>query len=214
MEAGARACYSVRVPVRLTALLAACVLVLAIGVYLFIQVRASPAIADSGHRGHHDKMSAADEEPETTPPESSDSAPTPSPGHRSATVGITRPSLASGEAGGSADVAVADLNVRHATVGPHPSDHVATPKLDARMLEASKAYDRGDTAEAADIAKKILAEQPGNARMLRIVVSTACMDGDAATAKQYYATLGKSDQGQMRTRCERYGVTFDGAGAP
>ncbi len=199
---------------RLTALLAACVLVLAIGVYLFIQVHASPAIADSGHRGHHDKMSAADEEPAAPPAESSDSAPTSAPGHRSAAVTITPPSLSGDSGGSSANLTAADPNVRHATVGPRSSDHIATPKLDAQMLEASKAYDRGDTAEATDLAKKILAEQPGNARMLRIVVSTACMDGDAATAKQFYAPLGKSDQAQMRTRCERYGVTFDGAGAP
>lgn len=211
MEADARACYAMRVPVRLTALIAACVVVLGIGFYLFIQVHASPASADSGRHGAHGKLAAADEEPATPPDEAT---PPPASGRRSAAVALPHPTVAAGTAGTSDEVAVADPNVRHATVGPRAADHVATPKLDATMLEASKAYDRGDTDEARDIAKKVIAEQPGNVRMLRILVSTACIDSDAATAKQYYASLPKSDQAQMRTRCERFGVTFDGVGAP
>jgi len=87
----------------------------------------------------------------------------------------------------------------------------ANPKLEAVMLEANKAYDRGDIDEARELAKKVVSDDPSNVRMLRVLVSTSCMDGDAATAKQYYATLPKSDQRQMQTRCSRYGVTFPDA---
>ena len=89
-----------------------------------------------------------------------------------------------------------------------PDGEKPNVKLEAEMVEANKAYDRGDTDEARDIAKRIVASQPGNVRMLRILVSTSCIDGDAAAAKQYYATLPKGDQNQMATRCARYGVTF------
>jgi hypothetical protein len=76
------------------------------------------------------------------------------------------------------------------------------------MDEANKAYDRGDFDEARTIAGRVLAGQPGNVRMLRVVVSSACIDGDAATAQNHFARLPPADQAQMRTRCARYGISF------
>ena len=76
------------------------------------------------------------------------------------------------------------------------------------MTEANKAYDRGDLDEARQLAQKILMRQPGNERMLRIMVSSSCMDGDAADAQKYYNQLPPHDRVAMKTRCDRYGITF------
>jgi hypothetical protein len=84
----------------------------------------------------------------------------------------------------------------------------ANPKLDAVMDQANKAYDRQDYEDAKTIAGKILAKLPKNTRMLRIMVSASCMDGDNATAQKYYEQLPKPDRLQMRARCDRNGVTF------
>lgn len=84
----------------------------------------------------------------------------------------------------------------------------ANPRLDAVMGEANKAYDAGEFDEAKQIALKVLAKSPGNVRMLRIVVSAECIAGDPSEAQKYYAQLPAPDRAQMRTRCDRYGVTF------
>ncbi len=82
------------------------------------------------------------------------------------------------------------------------------PKLDAIMGEANRAYDQGDFDEAKQIAVKVLDRAPGNVRMMRIIVSAECIAGDAAEAQKYFAKLPVEDRAQMRTRCDRYGVTL------
>jgi hypothetical protein len=82
------------------------------------------------------------------------------------------------------------------------------PKLDSLMDEANKAYDRGEFEEARALATKVLAKVPTNPRMLRIMVSAACQENDAADAQRYYNQLPASDRAQMKIRCDRYGVTF------
>jgi hypothetical protein len=86
-----------------------------------------------------------------------------------------------------------------------------SPRLDSTMSEANKAYDRGDFDDASVAAAKVLAKDPTNVRMLRVMVSSACINGDTAVAQKYYAPLPEPDRAQMRIRCERYGVTFEGA---
>jgi hypothetical protein len=76
------------------------------------------------------------------------------------------------------------------------------------MAEANKAYDRGDYEDAKLIAGRLLASNPSNVRMLRIMVSASCIDGDSAVAQAHYAKLPPSDQEQMRARCARYGIAF------
>jgi thioredoxin-like negative regulator of GroEL len=85
---------------------------------------------------------------------------------------------------------------------------LAGPKLDAVMDEANKAYDRGDFEDAKTIAGRLLAKLPTNVRMLRIMVSASCIDGDSAVAQAHYAKLPPADQEQMRVRCARYGIAF------
>jgi hypothetical protein len=99
---------------------------------------------------------------------------------------------------------------------PQPGDDLdsiaigsaANPKLDAIMDQANKAYDRQDYEEAKSIAGKVLAKVPTNTRMLRIMVSSACLEGDQALAQQYYVQLPKPDRLQMKQRCDRAGITF------
>jgi hypothetical protein len=99
---------------------------------------------------------------------------------------------------------------------PQPGDDLdsiaigsaANPKLDAIMDQANKAYDRQDYEEAKSIAGKVLAKVPTNARMLRIMVSSSCLEGDQALAQQYYVQLPKADRLQMKQRCDRAGITF------
>jgi hypothetical protein len=76
------------------------------------------------------------------------------------------------------------------------------------MAEANRAYDRGDLDEAKTLASRVLARQPTSVRMLRILVSASCIDGDTATAVASFGKLPAPDQAQMRVRCARYGVAF------
>jgi hypothetical protein len=211
---------------RVIALGVASLLVLAIGVHLFLQVHASPASAAVSPRASTPESVAA------TPP--SDDTQGPSTAHNSGST--ARPELAGGAAAPADDgaehphVAAHMRQVgeetpddaegsdghRHRHVAGFPRDkdgkvNKDQQKREADMIEANKAYDRGDTDEAREIAKRIVDAEPGNIRMLRILVSTSCLDGDAAAAKQYYATLPKGDQAQMQTRCARYGVNFTDA---
>lgn len=91
------------------------------------------------------------------------------------------------------------------------SDHpvYTDAQLDEMMRNANHAYDQEDYDDATDLALKVLAARPGNARMLRILVSAACISGDSITAQKYYDPLPRSDKLAMSTRCARYGVTFD-----
>jgi len=164
------------------------------GVYLFLEVRAKPAAAQaSGAR--------------STPPERDRPAPVEPP----------TPPVA-GESG--KPTRAPDLR-KPATTGrvevkPDPEDLPAgdpedikpSYKLDLVMAEANKAYDRQDFDEARTIAQKVLKKLPGNARMLRIMVSAACVESDGPEAQKHYDLLPAGDRAQMRTRCSKYGVTF------
>lgn len=82
------------------------------------------------------------------------------------------------------------------------------PSIDAVMDRANKAYDRGDVADARAIAIEVLAKLPTSVRMMRIVVSAACIEGDGTLAQEWFDRLPKPDRDQMKIRCDRYGVTF------
>lgn len=87
-------------------------------------------------------------------------------------------------------------------------DPALNPDFDAAMLQANKLYDRHSYDEARQLALKLLDRQPGTVRMLRVVVSSSCILGDAEMAQKYWLQLPGFDRGQMATRCERFGVTF------
>ncbi len=81
-------------------------------------------------------------------------------------------------------------------------------KLDSYMDAANKAYDRGDWEEAKLIAGKVLNRQATNIRMMRIMVSASCIDGDTSVAQRWFDQLPKLDREQMKVRCDKYGVSF------
>jgi len=172
-------------------LVAGAVAIFAAGVYLFIQVRATPAQAGPTEHAGARTSPAVDHTSESVHPTPTNQvklsrpvppiqtpAPTPTPG--------TAP----------------------LTPDPPPDETKVNLKMDNMMELANKAYDRQDFDEAIAIAGKILNKDPNNVRMLRIMVSATCIQGDSAVSQQYYEKLPKFDREQMKQRCDRYGVTF------
>jgi hypothetical protein len=196
------------VPVRHVALAAGAVLVLGLGVYLFLEVRSRPAAA---------QVATGRAAPPRDPERPAAPSPTEAGGGRLA--GSPRAAEEPAPAGPAADGAaerpgptsraavMSGFRERPRPEGTPPDKQ--PHKLDEVMDEANKAYDRGELDEAKAIAQRVLATSPNNVRMLRIVVTASCIAGDTADAQKAYLLLPKFDRGQMKTRCERYGVTFE-----
>jgi len=188
-------CYGVHVTVRHVVLTASGLAVLGLGIYLFLEVRSAPATAQVATKPTTARTT------EVTPPTGDDQEPGEKPSTRREAripppVRDVTPSGTSG------------------TPAPQmPADSADGRKVDvdkdATMAEANKAYDRGDFDEAVVIAEKVLREDPKNVRMLRILVSSACIQGDSVVAQKHYLTLPAGDREQMRTRCGRYGISFN-----
>ncbi len=100
---------------------------------------------------------------------------------------------------------------------PATSGEASTPTLDGDPRletsnakdEANRQYDKQDFEGSLATAVKVLDREPGDVRMLRVAVSSACQLGDADKAKQYYAQLPPHDQSQMARRCSRMNITFE-----
>jgi hypothetical protein len=188
------------VSIRHAALWIGAVLVLGLGVYLFIAVRAQPAPAAASDAVPSRTVAAP---PAAVPP------PAPRPAARPLDAGAARPAPTAGPAASSAAGSSAALAVPGPVLAA--GDPAAAPvDLDTAMAEANRAYDRGDLDEAKTLASRLLARQPTNVRMLRILVSASCIDGDSAAAQASFAKLPPPDQAQMRVRCARYSVSFPG----
>jgi len=168
----------------------AAVLVLALGVYLFVEVRAEPAPPEPV-MGRAPRASAP-------PARTAQAAPVDEP------VAAPRVSPPPPQAAPRTPAAAATTPTLVVSDEPPP----VGAKLDAAMAEANRAYDRGDFDEAKAAAGRLLANDPNNVRMLRIMVSASCLDGDASAAQTHYAKLPPGDQEQMKLRCARYGITF------
>jgi hypothetical protein len=170
-------------------LVAGAVAILAVGVYLFLEVKATPAQAKPtatvsarpSQITEHTQVAT----PAPTPPAPTPRAPQQPPAP-------TQPQL------GSAPLEPSEP----------PDETKVNLKLENMMELANKAYDRQDFDEASAIAGKILQKDPNNVRMLRVMVSSNCIGGDSSVAQQYYERLPKFDRDQMKQRCDRYGVVF------
>lgn len=191
--------------VRHVALTAGAVLVLGLGVYLFLEVRARPAAAQV----KPSERAVATRESERAAPamEVGDRV-----GARAAREGAA--AAAPPEDGAPDRPGATSRHAIAAGFRERPRPEGTPPdkqphKLAEVMDEANKAYDRGDLDEAKAIAQKVLVASPNNVRMLRIVVSATCISGDTAEAQKAYLLLPKSDREQMKTRCGRYGVSFE-----
>lgn len=88
------------------------------------------------------------------------------------------------------------------------SDKVA---LKNQMNQANRYYDKADYEGARDAALEVLANNPDNVRMLRIVVSSSCIMAEEEMAARYYETLPDRDKRQMANRCSRYGIELEHA---
>ena len=202
VNAGLATCYLGLVSVRHAALSIGAALVLGLGVYLFVEVRAQPSPVAGPARAAPpvpaSPPAAARVEPQTravaAPPVA---APPVAPLRAAPAAPPPGSSPAPSLAGSDNPLAALDA--------PGP---IEGPRLEAVMAEANKAYDHGEYDDAKSIASRLLARQPGNVRMLRIMVSASCVDGDAPAAQASYARLPPADQAQMRVRCARYGVAF------
>jgi len=94
---------------------------------------------------------------------------------------------------------------------PPPPDAAVTdhPDEEAQIAAVNQSYDRGDIDDAVARALAILAYDPTSVRMLRVVVASECLQGDAALAQQYFTQLAAPrDRESMKTRCARYGITL------
>lgn len=184
-------------PVRHAMLAAFAVLVMGMGVYLFVEVR-KPALAQVASKDKDDKPDKPDK------PESEDRDDA---SHTDeATVRSGR--RVAGAMGLRPKESATPSTPTVVTPEPVVEGKLEGPKLDAIMAEANKAYDKMDFDEARTIAQKVLKVQPTNARMLRIMTSSHCIEADNAEAQKYYNLLPGPDREQMKTRCARYGITF------
>jgi hypothetical protein len=193
------------VSIRHAALLSGAVLVLGLGVYLWIEVHAQPVASASPEavlQRTDDPVSAI-----------SDASAAPAAAQPGRTTALRGPAAAPAPVASSPVVAPAAPSgppptIAGAAAAAPDSEPLSGPRLDAAMAEANHAYDRGDLDEAKTLASRLLAQQPTNVRMLRIMVSASCIDGDTPAAQVNFAKLPAPDQAQMRIRCARYGVTF------
>jgi hypothetical protein len=176
------------------ALLAAAVAVTGMAVYLFVQVKATPAQAEVSASELAAPTHASPAPVHTTEPTRPSAEARPAPPQPN--VGASRP---------AASGAAPELQAAPESDEPQQPN----PKLESMMQLANKAYDAQDFDQAIAIAGKILAKEPTNVRMLRIMVSANCIGGDATVAQQYYEKLPAGvDRQQMKTRCDRYQVTL------
>lgn len=180
-------------PVRHALLAAFAVLVTGMAVYLFLEVR-KPASAQTA------TVASKETKEKDQPDERDDASPDepPAPSKRVAgAFGVPK----------ATPTPVTETPAAPAIDTP-AEGKLEGPKLDAVMAEANKAYDKQDFDEARSIAQKVLKQHPTNARMLRIMTSSHCIEADTAEAQKYFNLLPGPDREQMKTRCTRYGVTF------
>jgi len=176
------------------------VAVFAAGVYLFVQVKSTPAEAQTTAPTKVAGRPSPAVERAPTPP-----TPTPAPVPSTPTPMPTDPGLAKLARASKDAVATAPP-----TLASEEEGQRANPRMDSMMELANKAYDRQDFDEAIAIAGKVLSKDPSNTRMLRVMISANCIGGDAAVAQAHYDKLPPKsvDREQMRTRCDRYQVTL------
>lgn len=174
------------------------VAVLAMGLYLWREVSATPGPVESAAPEKRASRPAADDDaplPEKPPEKVARTEPEPQ-GRRVNTPAETP--------------APPSTDAPQLTGADPINDELAkpNPKFDIVMAEANKAYDHGEFDDAKGIAMKVLAKDPNNVRMLRIAVSASCIDGDSVEAQKHYNLLPGPDREAMKIRCGRYGVSF------
>lgn len=83
----------------------------------------------------------------------------------------------------------------------------ADPAISLQMDEANQYFERGQFADAKEQALRVLSIAPAHPRMLRVVVGSACMTGDAETARAHFDLIARPrDREQMLLRCRQAGI--------
>lgn len=85
----------------------------------------------------------------------------------------------------------------------------STAPLTERTEATQALYNDGDDLAAREAALVLLEEDPANLGLIRIVASTACMDGLTELARAHYAQLPGSERRDMRMHCLRHGTVVD-----
>jgi hypothetical protein len=185
-------CYfMIAVPVRHVVLAITGAAVLVLAVYLFFAVRATAAVT----------ATVGASEPASAP------APAPEPSHTTPTTRTAPRAIAS--AAPTQPPPAEDSGSSYEDQ-PFDVDEAARTnvKLELIMDQANRSYDHQDYSKAKQIATYVLSKQPGNVRMMRIMVSASCMDSDIGVAQSFYSQLPAPDRAQMKRRCDANGVTL------
>lgn len=184
---------------------------------LFVDVRADPPAPDAAQveaaRQRHEVGRPAKLDGPTDDPWAAAAVrpgpPRVEPELRSDTIGspVVDRAVAKLAAGEDAAPAPPSLSPRAAAVPDLEGD----PRLELSSAkdEANRLYDKQDYEGSLATAKAILAKDPGDIRMLRVVVSSACQLGDNDQAQVHWRLLPPHDKSQMARRCQRFGITFN-----
>lgn len=77
-----------------------------------------------------------------------------------------------------------------------------------RRSAAHRLYDDGDYPAAVAMARKVLAEEPDDARAKLLMVRAACAMGDADLAREFHAQLSPGDKPRAGLPCREAGIEF------
>lgn len=78
-----------------------------------------------------------------------------------------------------------------------------------QIEEVDLLYDRSDYAGAVARARAALEKRPNTTRLLRVLVPSSCILGDADTARTYYTQLrSETDRRYVQEICGRYDIQF------
>jgi hypothetical protein len=185
------------------ALIAGAVVTLGGLVYIFVEVQSSPASGASDDRPNVAGRTSSGETPTRGTTDPAEAARTKLVGDRRAEPAQATDAIASQMKG--------TITAEPEPVPP-PADDPPSGDVEiehgSAMDEANKHYDRGDYEAALKQALRVLEKDAGNVRMTRVVVSSACMMGDADTATKHNVNLPPNDQRDMARRCQRYGIAL------
>ncbi len=77
------------------------------------------------------------------------------------------------------------------------------------MAAAESAFQTGDHEAARVAAHLVLHDHPGEPRMLRVVVISACALTQEKEARQYYPQLPAGERSTVAARCRQHGIDLD-----
>jgi hypothetical protein len=77
------------------------------------------------------------------------------------------------------------------------------------VSRALQAYDRGDLEAARAAGLEVLAREPRDLRILRLLVDIACIEGEQTEAQAHFSALPDRDRVDLVPKCQRYGITLD-----